>query len=290
MINKNNLNNYLELKNFEEELRLDLNNSMSFHWSNWQETCNLKIKNGDTAEVDRSIALYKSIPIWLLLGNKKIKSNLLELYHHYLNDQGEQTKSSFYLSIGKEQGPYINFSSLAWLNNNILRNVVFFKISKSEIRKRQFRLNWESNPLVKLDSFYHSGVDLRTHAITEQGIIFKVLGKSNFERILNAKQLIIHLNINPFLRSVRVFQDDFLKSVASEDFSLHDLKNLHSFIIKPKNIITNVKEIKAQDAQSYHFFVAFDHIESDQINFFIETPLRRFLLNTKECFELQLVA
>lgn len=290
IMNKKLLNNYLSLKNFEEELSLDLNQSMTFHWANWQETCERKVQNGDSQEVDRSIALYKSIPIWLLLNNTKIKSNLLELYHHYLNDKSSTASSSFYLSIGKEQGPYINYNSLTWLNNNILKNVVFFKISKSELKKRQFRLNWESKPLVKLDSFYLSGVDIRTHAITEQGLIFKVVGKANFERLMGAKQIVINLNLNPFLRSVREFQDNFLKSVASEDFSLHDLKNLHSFTIKPKHLVTNVKELQAQDAQTYHFFVSFKDLESTDSNFLIETPLRRFLLNTKECFELQLIA
>ncbi len=289
-MNKKILNQYLRDINVDQELSLDSNSSMTFHWANWSETCELKTNSGDLMSVDRAIALYKSIPIWLLLGTNKIKSNLLDLYHHYLNDNDKQSKTSFYLSIGKEQGPYINYKSLSWLNNNILKNVVFYKISKSEINKRHFRLGWESSPLVKLDRFYQSGVDLRTHAITENGIIFKVIGKANFERVQNAKQLVVHLNLNPFLRSIRKFQDEFLTSVSQEDFSVSDFKNLHCFTIKPKNMKTNLKEIEAQDAQTYHFFVNFEHMESDQSNFFIETPLRRFLLNTKESFEFELIA
>lgn len=177
---------------------LNLNQTTSFHWSNWDQTCLLqkehyKIFNNNLhlSTLNNSLLELKRKPIWLCNQVEVKKFDLYSLYESYLDSRLRLTwfdrKDEILFSLESEQGPYFALTSMKWFDKDIYSQFVMKKILLDQFTLRSFRLNTSIPVTLKFNNDvreYHDKVSI--HQLTEVGIMLKITDKNFVNKIKNS--------------------------------------------------------------------------------------------------------
>ncbi len=267
---------YLEFSPFESSLFLTPNRILSFHWSNWEKTCEFFRDRMENCEITQSrlealnleLDDLRRWKVWLKSKSKMISASLYNLYEAYLDPRLRSTwfdrKEEVLVSLHNESGPYITLSSMRWIDKEIYALFVQRKILTDFVKTRKFRLNTELPVRVYFDDQTVTNVSMCMHQISGDGMLIRIDNVKDLNRFVFSQSVCLEFNTiafeKSFERDAKAIINAFSR-VELNDFRSSSLVKvrLNKEVLKKYN---NTQNLKTSDGKNYFIFAKFDDFES----------------------------
>lgn len=267
---------YLTEGDLSSQLRIS--DVLSFHWSNWDKTCQFNRSsfqnfnnNLQLIIFEKSLQDLKNKEVWLSSKSKSMKTNLYELYLCYLDSRLRMTwfdrKDEILFSFDSEQGPYYKLTSMKWMDRDIYAKFIYRKIIQDQLTLRSFRLNSNIDVVMRFDQEYNEIKNVTIHQISENGIIFKVKGLANAGKFRLGKNVEIKIPISEFVDSrpkdFEMMMKFFNKLDRGERKKEKYQKGI-SFIMDSKvfNKYGNQNNLQRASSDEFFFFATYEDLRS----------------------------
>lgn len=170
-----------------EEFQLCENGAMTFHWSDFFETCD-QIKDGlendlelkqDFEKKDKSLQRLNLIPVWVRTQAKVYQTTMYSLYErHILNRSNLMEGLDFFgpheVSLISGTGPFKMMAVSEFFNKEVYQDFIMVSLIKGLLPKRDFRIRLKAKVLMEYgDNFEKAGL-LQLEQLTTQGMLFAI--------------------------------------------------------------------------------------------------------------------
>ena len=262
------LNNYLGKTNLTEHLQLT--DSVSFHWANWDQTCLLQQQyykqynnNLNLFALNCTLQDLKLKTVWLCNKVEVLRTDLYAVYESYLDSRLRLTwlerKDEILYSMDSEQGPYFTLTSMKWFNKDIYAQFVMRKILVEQFTLRSFRLNTSIPVALKFDNdvtVYDEKVCI--HQISEAGVILKIKDKNFVNKIKNSHTLEFKIPVSGYHNTQRLSFHDSWKKLDS-DSVLHKEEQYRSYQLDSRilNFYGNLTNAKRSGDNEFYIFARY---------------------------------
>jgi len=195
---------YLERAPILEAYDLFNDGVIQLHWSNWRRSSSfLREKFGqDTRfrELEQELFLLKSEYVWLVKGLEQQKWSLFDLYRSYLEpaikealfDEGEMR---LLVSLRNEAGPYISVKSGRWINPDLYRKFIYYKLLTKPTNLREFRLTVNFPVLCSFDDRHLDKTSLGIEQIGHDGVLINFGNSYEWEQLKNSTKITLCVDL-----------------------------------------------------------------------------------------------
>lgn len=188
-----------------EEFHLCENGTITFHWSDFFETCDqIKDKLDTDPELkqdferkEKAIERLKLIPVWIQTTARVYQTTMFSLYErHILNRNNHMDGLDFFgplaVSMISGTGPFKSMAVSEFFNKDMYQDFIMVSLIKGLLPKRDFRIRLKAKVLMEYgDNFEQAGL-LQLEQLTTQGLLFSVdsdlylkeVSRSNGMRVL----------------------------------------------------------------------------------------------------------
>lgn len=276
---------YLSDVRLNNEMNIDQEGLVSFHWSNWNLTCRM-IKEGPLClytkeaiidELDNRLEQLRENKIWVNNKMQTLESSEYDLYKFYMDPRVRQAwfakdQSTLY-SDESQKGPFTLLTSLKWKDRETFSYFVYKKILMESHQLRQFRLNANLPFVIKFDEFENNDSIGMVRQFNGNGLLIQYRGRSNLAKFQNANNVKF------------CFEKGLLKKVFKlieiEDIPFEENLNLKISGDVLKNPI-NVGEF---NGDQYFVFVPFKDLEKDIVGKYISNGLKDVVFQVYSQFD-----
>lgn len=264
------LKNYLGKANLTDQLHLT--NTVTFHWSNWDQTCLLQQQlyknynnNFHLVALNNSLNALKSQTIWLCNKVEVLHTDLYALYESYLDSRLRLTwherKDELLFSNESEQGPYYTLTSMKWFKKEIYAQFVMRKILIEQFTLRSFRLNTSIPVNLKFDNDvtnYHEKVSI--HQLSEVGVILKINDQNFINKIKNSAILELKIPVHCYKETLRLNFDDSWKKLNSPTLFNEEHFKTYKLESRIMNFYGNLFNTKRSGGNEFYIFARYEDI------------------------------
>jgi hypothetical protein len=264
------LRDYLEKSNLTDHLHL--NNSLTFHWTNWDQTCLLQQEyykqfnnNSHLMTLNSSLLSLQLQPVWLCNKVEVVLTDLYSLYESYLDSRLRLTwherKNELLFSTSSEHGPYFTLTSMKWFKKEIYAQFVMRKILIEQFTLRSFRLNTAIPILLKFDndvSVYHDKVSI--HQMSEAGLILRISDKNFVNKIKNSSRLECKIPVQSYQNVQGLPFQDCVKKLDNE--SIFSEKNFKNYQLESRvlNFYGNLINSQRSGDNEFYIFARYEDL------------------------------
>lgn len=292
---------YKETSSLKDCLKLHPTESMSLHWSNWDDLAHQMSRDAGEDPLNRFDTLgteleqYKEWPIWIQTRNEVRESSLYDLYRAYLDPRLRDLwffneDCDHQVSIQDRQGPFVRLNSLRWIDPNITKEMAFYKILEGFSFLRKFRLNWNTTGNVKVGKYFENEYPIQLEQLTYHGLLFKIKGGEVFNRMLLHESVKMTLPLGEIFKlsqlSGRNFLEDYMEGTLSHEESYHEyMVYLHNAFNGEQMSI-----YKFSHQKHYYFFIPFESFIGIDNQMCLKTVVCGFLDHMRDCLDEELQA
>ncbi len=276
--------------------QLELSPQLSFHWSNWDQSCLIQRKKfrnfSNKHQLDKlnlELLELKKESIWLCNKLKVVKSDLFSLYESYVDSRLRLTwferENEILFSKDGEQGPYFSLTSMKWFQQEIHKKFILRKILVESYTLRSFRLDGNIPVHFRLNNdvtIYRDNVSI--HQISEVGFILKIKDKKFLNKIKTSNMIDIDIPIIKY-KEVRELSPIETFKKLNEDSIESDLC-LTSFKLDSRilNFYGNLNNAKRSSAEEFYLFARFDDFLPDGHDLELKKIFKPLVEKTKMLF------
>ena len=295
------LKGHLNTASLGSSLKLTPNGLLSFHWSNWKDSCNY-VKNqlnqkcsiSRLEKINDEFNELKNRNIWLKNKHKTIKATMFELYENYLDPRIRMNwfdlKDEILISTHNESGPYMTLTSMRWLDKDTYTSFVRRKIIMGFVPKRNFRLDLDIPVKGYFDNLSLKPSAINFHQANKDGLILKFKYSSDINKALNSEHLYIQMNLKPFCDLARKNYKEIIQDFSNferRDFS--DRQNIVSLETNVFNMYGNDNAVKLCNGKEFYIFVKYsDLIMPDHFTESIRPGFQNMVNEIEKEFQAQL--
>ncbi len=273
IVNPQSLKDYLGSRDLTEHLKLT--KELSFHWANWDKTCLAQRhhyknfnNNYHLMQMNQTLNVLKSRPVWLCNKMKIIKTDLFSLYESYLDSRLRLTwferKEEILFSYEGESGPYFTLTSMKWLDKDIYSQFIMRKILLEHYTLRSFRLNATIPVHFKMDSDVNTYIDkVEIHQLSELGFIFKIVDKNFLNKIKNSTMLELRIPIAPYKRPDTMSIEEVFKNINQHEISVEKDSMLYKLESRILNFYGNYINAKKSTSEEFYIFARYEDLLPD---------------------------
>lgn len=296
------LKDYLGKTHLSEHLHLT--NSVSFHWSNWDQTCMFQQQlyknynnNFHLMTLNNSLTDLKSQTVWLCNRIEVLRIDLYALYESYLDSRLRLTwlerKDELLFSMESEQGPYYTLTSMKWFNKDIYAQFVMRKILIEQFTLRSFRLNTSIPVSLKFDndvSNYQEKVSI--HQISEAGVILKINDKNFVNKIKNSFMLELKIPVQCYQNTQRLNFHDSWKKLNSDTIFNEEYFKTYQLESRIMNFYGNLPNSRKSGDNEFYIFARYEDFLSLGHSISLAEAFGPLVSKTKKYFlkELEVIA
>lgn len=267
------LNEYLGHCNLLDSIKLT--NNLSFHWANWDKTCNAQreyYKNFNNnyflIELNESLVELKNKKVWLCNKMKTIESNLYSVYESFLDGRLKSTwfdrKDEILYSEEGLQGPFTALTGMKWLDHQIYSKFILRKILIEQYSLRSFRLNSNIPIQIKFNNYANELKNKAIiHQLTENGIILKITDKNILNRIQHSEFMDLKFSLGNFNMVENLTFENALKKIEEKAMDLNC--NVKEFRMESKvlHLYGNSLNVKRSGDDCFYLFARYDDLISN---------------------------
>ncbi len=292
------LNDYLGKKNLSDHLHLT--SKISFHWSNWEQTC-LKQReyyknynnNFYLTSLNNQLLELKTHPIWICNKVEIIRTDLYSLYESYLDSRLRLTwlerKDELLFSTSNEQGPYFSLTSMKWFNKDIYSQFVMRKILIEQFTLRSFRLSTEIPITIKFDNDvnqYQNKVSI--HQLTETGVMLKISDKNFVNKIKNSFMLELKIPTKAIKSTNNLNIHDTYEKL--KDVTFQEDIHLNSYQLESRilNFYGNLANSQRSGENEFFIFARYEDLVANGHNVSLTNTFANLVSKTKKYFTKEL--
>ena len=296
------LKDYLGKTNLSDHLHLT--NSVSFHWSNWDQTCLLQQQlyknynnNFHLMTLNNSLMDLKSKTVWICNRVEVLRTDLYALYESYLDSRLRLTwlerKDELLFSLDSEQGPFYTLTSMKWFNKDIYAQFVMRKILIEQFTLRSFRLNTNIPVMLKFDNDvtnYQEKVSI--HQISEAGIILKINDKNFVNKIKNSIMLEFKIPVQCYQNAHRLSFHDAWKKLNSDSIFNEEYFKTYQLESRIMNFYGNLSNSKRSGDNEFYIFARYEDFLPLAHGIYLAEAFAPLVSKTKKYFmkELEVIA
>lgn len=292
---------YLNNSSLVSEYFLTENKNLSFHWSNWSETCQyqkeylfkdvaneVKLKN-----LNDELADLKKTEVWLKNKRGCVKMSLYDIYEGYLDNRLRMTwfeRDGILLSFENEAGPYTSLTNMKWFNKNIYSAFMFRKLLTKQIPFRGFRVGLSAKMEGRFDSSPLNTAEVTLHQASEYGVILKLAGRNNLSKLNNSTSLELTLDATPFLQVKDHNFDQIIEKFGNYDFASPSNENIKTISLDTSIMkkFNNDRNAVSGDAEFFYFFVPYTELFKDPEHKDLKGAFNQFVVTVKEELDTQI--
>jgi hypothetical protein len=234
--------NYLHESALTESYDFLGDGSFSLHWSNWRKS-SLFLK-GSSAKDTRLAALESELMqlkmhyVWLAKGIEQRQWNLFELYSSLFDpkfsslfNHGPAGGSDILVSTGNQSGPYLPMRSKRWVDPDVYRKFIYYRILTQVMPLRDFRLSVDYPVFSQINGEHWHDQDIKIKQVSRHGVLLdfgNFFNKSQFHSNLSL-ELLIDLGSLAHSNKGQSWSE-FLGLLSEKGFSSNGDQKLHKMI------------------------------------------------------------
>lgn len=175
------------LKSLGEDFALCENGNMVFHWADFNETCEMIVKQleldpalrADFKLREEAISRLELIPCWIRTSNKVFQMTMYSLYEKYISGQTSlfadvdpfgPTEISFISSTG----PFRQMAITECFSPITYRDFVLVYLIKGKLPKRDYRIRLKAKVLAEYGENFTNARLINFEQMTAGGLLFSV--------------------------------------------------------------------------------------------------------------------
>lgn len=191
----------LSEKSLNEILVLNEQGPISFHWTDFQESCRFyqdRIARDPALRKEYETKLsdlskLRLMPVWIRGNGETLHTSLFELYQDFILERlwkaDSHPHAPYDISFISPSGPYKKLSITDCFNVHTYQDFILVFLLQGKLPQREFRLRTKSRLLVEFGNHYGEAGMLDLEQITSGGLLLKCQSKQFFKGIRPHRKL-----------------------------------------------------------------------------------------------------
>lgn len=219
-------------KSLGEEFSLCDNGNMVFHWSDFDETCEL-IKTHmdndpalreDFQKREAGIKKLAHIPVWIRSNRKVHQLTMFDLYERHVLNHGHNSGIDSFepleLSFISGTGPFKAMAIAECFNKNTYQDFVLVYLLKGQLPKRTFRIRLKAKVLAEYGENFAEARLVQLEQLTTEGFLVSLDSQFYLQQLSKSEKVRLLIDANLLTECVGLSLENLKTHLSKHTFNL----------------------------------------------------------------------
>jgi hypothetical protein len=262
---------YLQNDPLKSLLYLTSNGSLTFHWSDWEKTCQFQksyiaqnIKNANKFNLmARCMEELKKQKVWIQ-DDTQIKSmSYYSVYENYVHNKFKNDNETS-ISIESEKGPFHKLSTMNWFDKEIYMSFLYLKLLSENMNYREFSLGANIPVSCEYNGNQFDKTMVYIHKISKSGFVLKFLNSNDYLKFINSDKVFLNLPVKEIQTLNDLDLNNLIHKLSRIDFFKTGAHEYNQIELNPKLLTKCNHQVrgKANNNKESFFFIKADKLNS----------------------------